>query len=251
MASNRAVSLLIFLAASYAVGQEPVQRIHVDSVRMNELRVKNVAPVYPELARKSRIQATVVLRAEIGKSGKVENLQLISGHPMLAPAAIGAVKQWEYQPYLLNGEAVEVETEVSVNFTLAENSPAQGVVGDMPGGNPDAGGLAPRDLGREIAPGVPQRVRVSQGVMASLVLQKVPPVYPQDAKDQRIQGMVLMRVMIDKQGAISNIQLISGHPLLAPAAIDAVKQWQYRPYLLNGNPVEVETQVQVIFTLMH
>jgi len=62
---------------------------------------------------------TVILQATISKEGSIENLQLISGHPMLAPAAIEAVKQWKYKPYLLNGEPVEVETQVQVNFTLA------------------------------------------------------------------------------------------------------------------------------------
>jgi protein TonB len=59
-----------------------------------------------------------------------------------------------------------------------------------------------------------------------------------------------MNVIVDKEGNVANIQLISGHPLLAPAAIDAVKQWKYKPYLLNESPVEVETQVHVNFTLM-
>jgi protein TonB len=59
----------------------------------------------------------------------------------------------------------------------------------------------------------------------------------------------VLRLDVDKEGNVSNIQLISGHPLLAPAAIDAVKQWKYKPYLLNGEPVEVETQVRVNFTL--
>jgi periplasmic protein TonB len=59
------------------------------------------------------------LQAQISKDGSIENLQLISGHPMLAPAAIEAVKQWKYKPYLLNGEPVEVDTQVQVNFTLA------------------------------------------------------------------------------------------------------------------------------------
>ena len=85
--------------------------------------------------------------------------------------------------------------------------------------------------------------------MASFLVTKVPPEYPPDAKDQHIQGVVLLRVIIDRQGNVSNIQLISGHPKLAPAAIEAVKQWKYRSYLLNGAPVEIETQVQVNFTL--
>lgn len=125
---------------------------------------------------------------------------------------------------------------------------AEGVVGDAPGGIPPGGrgGIisgAPVDADR---PGV---VRVSQGVMSGLLVSKAPPDYPADAKQARIQGTVVVRVVVDKEGNVSNIQLISGHPLLAPAAIEAVKQWKYRPYLLNGAPVEIETQIQVNFTL--
>ena len=70
-------------------------------------------------ARHARIQGSVLLQAEISKDGSIQNLRLISGHPMLAPAAIEAVKQWKYKPYILNGEPVEVETQITVNFTLA------------------------------------------------------------------------------------------------------------------------------------
>jgi len=97
-----------------------------------------------------------------------------------------------------------------------------------------------------VRPGV---VRVSRSVMERLVVTKVAPEYPPDAKEQKIQGVVVLSVIIDKEGNVSEIQLISGHPLLAPAAIEAVKQWKYRSYLLNGSPVEVETQIQVNFTL--
>jgi protein TonB len=77
-----------------------------------------VQPLYPPLARQARIQGTVVLRAMIGKDGRIEDLQVVSGHPLLAPAAIEAVRQWRYRPYALNGEPVQVETEITVNFVL-------------------------------------------------------------------------------------------------------------------------------------
>ena len=78
-------------------------------------------PVYPPLARQARIQGTVVLRAIIAKDGSVENLELVSGHPMLVNAAMDAVMQWQYKPYVLNGAAVEVQTTINVNFLLADN----------------------------------------------------------------------------------------------------------------------------------
>jgi periplasmic protein TonB len=84
--------------------------------------VHEVRPVYPPLARQARIQGTVVLQAIIGKNGSIENLQVVSGHPLLAPAAIAAVRQWRYRPYSLNGEPVEVETQITVNFVLGGGS---------------------------------------------------------------------------------------------------------------------------------
>jgi protein TonB len=78
-----------------------------------------VQPNYPALARQARIQGTVELRAIISKSGAIENLVVVRGHPMLVKSAIEAVRQWRYRPYLLNGEPIEVETEVTVNFLLS------------------------------------------------------------------------------------------------------------------------------------
>jgi len=95
----------------------------------------------------------------------------------------------------------------------------------------------------------PMRVRVSQGVTQGMVISKVAPIYPLDAKAARIEGSVVISVIIGKDGNVQSERLVSGHPLLAPAAMDSVKQWKYRPYLLNGNPVEVDTQITVNFTL--
>lgn len=85
--------------------------------------VRKVLPTYPPLARSARIQGAVILQAMIGKSGVIENLRIVSGHPLLAPAAIEAVRQWRYRPYILNGEPVAVETQITVNFSLAGNQP--------------------------------------------------------------------------------------------------------------------------------
>ena len=82
-----------------------------------------------------------------------------------------------------------------------------------------------------------------------MIISKVQPTYPPDARAARIQGSVVMAVVIGKDGNVQEVSLVSGHPMLAPAAIDAVKQWKYRPYLLNGQAVEVDTQITVNFTL--
>ncbi|MGC1978126.1 MAG: energy transducer TonB [Candidatus Sulfotelmatobacter sp.] len=83
--------------------------------------VHKVVPTYPPLARVARLQGRVVLQAVISKQGTIENLRVLAGHPMLVPAAIEAVRQWRYRPYILNNEPVEVETQITVNFSLTEN----------------------------------------------------------------------------------------------------------------------------------
>jgi protein TonB len=83
--------------------------------------IRKVQPTYPALARSARIQGTVMLQAVISKQGTIENLIVLTGHPMLVPAAIDAVRQWHYRPYILNNEPVEVETQITVNFSLAGN----------------------------------------------------------------------------------------------------------------------------------
>ncbi len=81
--------------------------------------VHRVQPQYPAMARAARVQGTVVLRAIISKEGTIENLTVLSGHPLLVKAAIDAVTQWRYRPYYLNNQPVEVETQVTVNFILS------------------------------------------------------------------------------------------------------------------------------------
>jgi len=94
-----------------------------------------------------------------------------------------------------------------------------------------------------------QRIRVGGNVQAAMVLNYVQPVYPPLAKQARIQGVARFNVVINKDGTIQDLQPVSGHPLLIEAAVDAVRQWSYRPTLLNGQPVEVATVVDVNFTL--
>ena len=106
--------------ATWGATAQPGARVRVAQGVSAGLLVTRVDPVYPPLARQSRIQGNVVLKAVINQIGDVVSLQLVSGHPMLAPAAIEAVKQWKYKPYLLNGKAVNVETEIIVNFALSE-----------------------------------------------------------------------------------------------------------------------------------
>jgi len=177
--------------------------------------------------------------------------------PAAAPVKIVKVIQTD----IVNGQ-LRTPTKIprKVQMIKEEEAPppvmaSAGVVGGVPGGVPGGsmGGVMGSILSATptVAPKIatPQRVRVSAGVTSGLLIRKVPPTYPPLARQARIQGTVLLQAQISKTGDIENLQLISGHPMLAPAAIEAVKQWKYKPYLLNGEPVEVETQVQVNFTL--
>jgi protein TonB len=92
-------------------------------------------------------------------------------------------------------------------------------------------------------------VRVPSGVAAGLLIKRVRPEYPEKARKKRIQGVVVLSAIISKEGDVPDVSVISGDPILAKAAMAAAKQWKYRPYLLQGEPVEVETQIQMNFTL--
>ncbi len=106
-----------------------------------------------------------------------------------------------------------------------------------------ASGMAPA------APPPPQRIKISRDVVQRQLLRDVRPVYPELAKQARVQGIVQLNIVISKQGQVMDIKVISGHPLLITAAIEAVKQWEYNPTLLNGQPIEVATEVSVPFVL--
>jgi protein TonB len=178
--------------------------------------------------------------------------------PPPAAAPVKIVKQ--IQTDIVNG-ALRTPTKIpqKIQMIKEDEAPpamaATGVVGGVPGGIP--GGQMNGVIGGIISStpvavpkvATPQRVRVSQGVSAGLLVRKVSPNYPPLARQARIQGQVVLRAVISKDGTITGLTLVSGHPMLAPAAIEAVKQWKYKPYLLNGEPVEVDTEVQVNFTL--
>ena len=101
---------------------KPVQpsRIRVGGQVQAANLIRQPKPAYPPLARSARIQGVVKVTAVIGKDGSIQNLQLVSGHPLLVQSAQDAVRQWLYKPTLLNGEAVEVITQIDVNFTLTQ-----------------------------------------------------------------------------------------------------------------------------------
>jgi protein TonB len=141
---------------------------------------------------------------------------------------------------------------------------AVGVVGGVPGGVPGgaSGGVIGGIIGSVPSaappppppkeapkPVTPKSIRVGGNVQAAKLLNQPKPQYPPLARQARIQGVVRFNAVIGRDGAIQNLTLVSGHPLLVPAATEAVRQWRYQPTLLNGEPVEVVTQIDVNFTL--
>jgi periplasmic protein TonB len=184
--------------------------------------------------------------------------------PPAAAAAARIMKQ--IQSDLMVGGQLRTPTRIpqKVQMIKEEEAPPAmpgtgGVIGGIPGGVPGGqlGGVIGGIINStstlahvpKFQPVAPQRVRVSQGVTNGLIIRKVQPQYPILAKAARIQGDVVLKAIIDKNGAIQDLQLISGHSMLVPAAIEAVREWRYRPFLLNEQPVEVETTITVIFTL--
>jgi len=139
---------------------------------------------------------------------------------------------------------------------VEEHPPSTGPVEGVPygtsEGSPDGvlHGILAGPASAPLPPRPPtQRLKVSQGVVEGLLVQQVKPAYPHLAMQTHTQGEVVMHAIIGRDGTIASLQVVSGHALLASAAIDAVRQWRYRTYTLNGEPVEVDTLITVRFVL--
>jgi protein TonB len=147
---------------------------------------------------------------------------------------------------------IPLKTQMVQDELSSGGPPMIGLVeGALPGGVPDA---VITEITRAVPPIVvkpatSQKLRVSSGVAAGMLIYRMKPIYPRLAMQARIQGTVVLQAVIGRDGTVQDLRVISGHPMLVPAAIDAVRQWRYRPYLLNNEPVEVDTQINVNFML--
>jgi TonB family protein len=103
--------------------------------------------------------------------------------------------------------------------------------------------------GPKVKVAVPQKVSISSGIAVGLLIQKTPPIYPPMAKNARVSGTVVIQATISRNGTIENPRVVSGPAMLRQSALDAVKTWRFRPYMLSGEPVEVETTVNLNFSL--
>jgi protein TonB len=179
--------------------------------------------------------------------------------PPPPPAAVQVVKVKPVAHLMDAGKLVApkvIPKDVKI-IKEEEAPPDMGVSGGVPGGV--AGGSMGGVMGGVIGgagtaapppPKVaPKRVSVGGNVQAARLVNRVQPVYPPLARQTRISGTVKLHAIIGKNGAVEQLQVLSGHPLLVQSALDAVKQWRYQPTLLNGDPVEVDTEIDVIFSL--
>ena len=181
--------------------------------------------------------------------------------PPPPPPAVAQVVHVKPQAHLMDaGKLMQpkvIPKEVKIIKEDAEPDVATGMTGGVPGGV--AGGSMGGVLGGVIggmgaAPPPPKPhqtgpLRVGGNVQAARIVNRVQPVYPPLARQTRISGTVRLHAIIGKDGAITSLEVMSGHPLLQQAALDAVRQWRYQPTLLNGEPVDVDTTIDVIFSL--
>jgi protein TonB len=178
------------------------------------------------------IHGLVKLQVVVDEEGNVTGAQVVSGDPVLTPAAVDAVMRWKFALYVVDGKPCKARTELQV------------FVGPTPAGG--RGGII---SSAPPAPGTAQMVRVSQSIMRGMLIHNQEPVYPENARAARIQGSVVLEAVIGHDGTIGNLVVVSGHPMLVDAALDAVRQWRYKPFLLSGQPVTVDTMITVNFVL--
>jgi protein TonB len=184
--------------------------------------------------------------------------------PPPPPAASAAATPRHVEPATPIKNELEVPVRIPQKVAmLHESAPAAnaaaapavgGVVGGVPGGveGGTIGGVVGgvlNSVGTAMPKLEPKRVRVSSGVTQGLLEHQVKPEYPAMAKQAHIQGAVVLAAVIGKDGKVKEVRVVSGQPLLAQAAERAVREWKYKPYMLNGTPVEIDTTINVNFKL--
>ncbi len=182
------------------------------------------------------------------------------------PPAAAASKATAFRAPTLTPTYTSSKTSIPSPVQKTQEAPptpvsaAGGVIGGVPGGV--VGGIPGAVLGDVLgstrggpvlakAPAAMavKRIRLAPRIVEANLVHDVPPTYPPEAGRARIEGTVVLLAVIGKDGSVQDVRVESGLPILAQAAIDAVKQWRYRPYLLNGEPVEVDSRITINFTL--
>ena len=219
-------------------------------------RTKSVDPVYPEQARRAWIQGMVALDITLGTSGTVEDVVVVRSIPLLDSAAIDAVRQWEYEPMVVDGRAVRAVMTVALGFTLPEADEwvvePEGeallrldgfFVTIRPDGSRTYGGTIDNLSSAPVSGldaivsyrrnGSTPRGGSSQGVEPPTKLANIAPVYPEQAR-RRVQGTVVLEAAVDERGSVGDIRILRSIPPLDPAATEAVQKWEYEPARRDG-----------------
>ncbi len=242
-------------------GEIPANAVRVGGNIRPPIKIKDVRPVYPAIAQSARVQGVVIVETVINQEGKVQAVRILRSIPLLDQAALEAVKQWEFVPTQLNGAPIPVVMTATVNFTLDGKSGvpggvAWGVTGGVQGGV--AGGVVGGVVGGVAGappppppppPLPPDTVRVGGGIQPPTKLVDVRPVYPPEAQQAKIQGVVIIETVIGKDGKVESARVLRSIPMLDQAAIDAVKQWEFSVTTINGVPVKVVMTLTVNFYL--
>lgn len=184
----------------------------------------SAAVEFPHQLSAYEITDTVAIDAIVSPEGRVKKAKAVSGKlDALKEAAEKTVRKWAFEPYLINGTPVPVHTEITFNFnnTLDQYRDPSG---DVP-------------------------VHLDEKTAQGLIAKGVNPEYPSDARLGRIQGAVELRVIVGEEGRVHALHIIKGHPMLAAAAYNAVRQWEFKPYVENGKTLPVDTNMTVTFTI--
>jgi protein TonB len=176
--------------------------------------------------------------------------------PDMQPTATEAAPSPQVQSKMMN-EQLNAPRRIPNNIKMGagkEAPPPSGfAVADMQGlggsGNSAIGSVFAGQGRSNVNAELPKVLAISAGIAAGMQIRNTPPVYPLIAKSARVSGTVVLQATISKTGTIENLRVVSGPEMLRQAAVDAVKTWRYKPYMLNNQPVEVETTVNVIFSL--
>ena len=209
--------------------QDPPPPPPTVNVRQTPKVIRDVKPSYPPDAMRAGIEGSVEIEVTIGNDGKVTSSRVIqSSDPVFDQAALTAANQW------LFSKPTEGPVVRTIELTFALRSNRRNADGTT--------GL----YGGEVSP---DAVRIGGNIRAPQKIRHVSPVYPELARQANVRGVVIVEVVVDREGRVSNAKVLRSIPLLDDAAVDAVMQWTFTPTLLNGNPVPVIMTVTVNFTL--
>lgn len=237
------VVLALGLLPAAPLARTPQQApIRVGGSIVEPRMIKHVDPAYPEAARAAGIGGVVILEVTIGPDGRVSNAMVLRHVDLLDDAALAAVMQWEFQPTLLIGVAVPVIMTTTVNFSPQSSS-------GVPAPPPPPTSPQP-SLVASATPAAGQ-ITAGRGVPAPTKIKDVTPELPDSAKQAGVTGIVLLDITIGTTGKVQNIRMLRHLPESADAGravLDAVKQWEFAPTLVNGLPVAVNMAVRVTFT---